>query len=114
MKLSLTGCRNLEYSSTAPAPQEKDNHVVLEVACCAICRTDAKMWNQGHRDLALPRVPGHEIAGFDNSGKLFTVWPGQACGQCRYCREGRENLCEDMRIIGFHSDGGFARFVSVP
>lgn len=114
MKLSLTGCRNLEYSSAAPAPQEKDNHVVLEVACCAICRTDAKMWNQGHRDLALPRVPGHEIAGFDNSGKLFTVWPGQACGQCRYCREGRENLCEDMRIIGFHSDGGFARFVSVP
>ncbi len=114
MKLSLTGCRNLEFSSTDSAPQKKKNHVILEVACCAVCRTDAKMWHQGHRDLALPRVPGHEIAGFDSSGKLFTVWPGQACGQCRYCLEGRENLCEDMRIIGFHSDGGFARFVSVP
>jgi nicotinate-nucleotide--dimethylbenzimidazole phosphoribosyltransferase len=114
MKLSLNGCRNLEFSPSAPAPQKKTGHRLLEVACCAVCRTDAKMWSQGHRDLALPRVPGHEIAGYDSSGNLFTVWPGQACGKCRYCREGRENLCEDMRIIGFHSDGGFARFVSVP
>ncbi|RTZ95076.1 MAG: nicotinate-nucleotide--dimethylbenzimidazole phosphoribosyltransferase [Deltaproteobacteria bacterium] len=72
------------------------------------------MWNQGHRDLVLPRVLGHEIAGHDESGRLYTVWPGQACGQCRYCMEGRENLCEEMRIIGFHSDGGFARHILVP
>ncbi|WP_457576957.1 nicotinate-nucleotide--dimethylbenzimidazole phosphoribosyltransferase [Desulfomarina sp.] len=114
MQLSLRGRRNLEFSSSAPFLHEKDNHVILEVACCAVCRTDARMWNQGHRDLTLPRVPGHEIAGFDNSGRLYTVWPGQACGKCRYCLAGRENLCEEMRIIGFHSDGGFASFVSVP
>jgi len=73
------------------------------------------MWNQGHRDLVLPRVPGHEIAGYDDrSGQLYTVWPGQSCGKCRYCTGGRENLCEEMHIIGFHSDGGFARYVSVP
>jgi len=73
------------------------------------------MWWQGHRDLILPRVPGHEIAGYDDrSGHLYTVWPGQSCGKCRYCTDGRENLCEKMRIIGFHSDGGFARYVSVP
>jgi nicotinate-nucleotide--dimethylbenzimidazole phosphoribosyltransferase len=114
IKLSLTQCRQLEYSETGSRPEKKDNHVILTVACCAICRTDAKMWNQGHRDLALPRVLGHEIAGHDESGQLYTVWPGQACGQCLYCKEGRENLCEEMRIIGFHSDGGFARYVSVP
>ena len=73
------------------------------------------MWDQGHRDLILPRVPGHEIAGYDDkSGQLYTIWPGQSCGTCKYCTEGRENLCEEMRIIGFHSDGGFARYVSVP
>ncbi len=73
------------------------------------------MWNQGHRDLVMPRIPGHEIAGYDEkTGKLYTVWPGQSCGKCRYCIDGRENLCEEMRIIGFHSDGGFARHVSVP
>ncbi|MBW1636791.1 MAG: nicotinate-nucleotide--dimethylbenzimidazole phosphoribosyltransferase [Deltaproteobacteria bacterium] len=73
------------------------------------------MWSQGHRDLVLPRIPGHEIAGYDDrSGLLYTVWPGQSCGKCRYCTDGRENLCEEMRIIGFHSDGGFSRWISVP
>jgi len=62
----------------------------------------------------MPRIPGHEIAGYDESGQLYTVWPGQSCGICQYCTDGRENLCEEMRIIGFHSDGGFARHISVP
>lgn len=73
------------------------------------------MWQQGHRDLALPRVPGHEIAAVDEkSGTLYTIWPGQSCGTCRYCRSKRENLCDEMKIIGFHSDGGFADRISVP
>ena len=67
------------------------------------------MWDKGHRDLVLPRVPGHEIAAVDTkTGILYTVWPGQACGSCFYCRSGRENLCEEMKIIGFHSNGGFS------
>ena len=90
-------------------------HINLSVLYCGICRTDAKMWDQGHRDLVLPRVPGHEIAAVDkNSGRLYTVWPGQACGSCSYCRNGRENLCEEMKIIGFHSDGGFASSLVSP
>jgi nicotinate-nucleotide--dimethylbenzimidazole phosphoribosyltransferase len=73
------------------------------------------MWDQGHRDLVLPRVPGHEIAAVDKkTGRLYTVWPGQACGSCSYCRNGRENLCEEMKIIGFHSDGGFASSLVSP
>ncbi len=115
MKLALTRCEALEIQVSSAPPPDRHGHIVLDVACCAICRTDAKMWRQGHRDLVLPRVLGHEIAGRDpQSGQLYTVWPGQACGSCRYCRSGRENLCEEMQIIGFHSDGGFARFVSVP
>ena len=73
------------------------------------------MWQQGHRDLALPRVPGHEITAVDKkTGTLYTVWPGQSCGRCRYCRNNRENLCEEMKIIGFHSDGGFSDRITVP
>lgn len=115
MKLALTRCEALELSELCNPPEVREGHVILTVSYCAICRTDAKMWRQGHRDLVLPRVLGHEIAGIDpQSDQLYTVWPGQACGVCRYCLRGRENLCEEMRIIGFHSDGGFARFVSVP
>ncbi len=91
------------------------DHINLSVLYCGICRTDAKMWAQGHRDLVLPRVPGHEIAAVDKqTGTLYTVWPGQACGSCSYCRNGRENLCEEMKIIGFHSDGGFASSLISP
>lgn len=89
--------------------------VRLSVLYCGICRTDAKMWKQGHRDLVLPRVPGHEIAACDmDSGKLYTVWPGQSCGSCFYCKSGRENLCDEMKIIGFHSDGGFSSHLIIP
>jgi nicotinate-nucleotide--dimethylbenzimidazole phosphoribosyltransferase len=115
MKLTLIHCEELEYTDHGNPPAAQQGHVVLSVLYCAVCRTDAKMWRQGHRDLALPRVLGHEIAGIDQqSGQLYTVWPGQACGVCQYCLGGRENLCEEMRIIGFHSDGGFGHSVSVP
>lgn len=115
MKLSLTQCEVLQYTAQDnPAPLQ-EGYITLAVSCCAVCRTDAKMWRGGHRDLALPRVLGHEIAGYDlESGQLYTVWPGQTCGLCRYCLGGRENLCEEMRIIGFHADGGFAHTVVVP
>ncbi len=115
MKLALTECGVMKYEESGALPETGDDRVVLDVVCCAICRTDAKMWRQGHRDLLLPRVLGHEIAAIDPAtGRLYTVWPGQVCGTCRYCLGGRENLCEEMRIIGFHADGGFARTVSVP
>lgn len=115
MKLTLIQCEALHFTKHSKPPAAQEGNITLTVSCCAICRTDAKMWRQGHRDLVLPRVLGHEIAGRDpQSGQLYTVWPGQACGLCRYCLDGRENLCEEMRIIGFHTDGGFAHAVSVP
>jgi nicotinate-nucleotide--dimethylbenzimidazole phosphoribosyltransferase len=114
MKLTLDKCGSMALGE-AGIPDEREGYVLLRVLCCAVCRTDAKMWQQGHRDLLLPRVLGHEIAGVDEStGKVYTVWPGQACGSCSYCESGRENLCEEMKIIGFHSDGGFASHVLVP
>ena len=72
--------------------------VHLKVLFCAVCRTDAKMWSQGHRDLVLPRVLGHEMVVLhEESGTQYTVWPGQHCGQCMYCLQGRENLCQQMK-----------------
>lgn len=114
MRLLLTGRRSLEIQQTADHTDIPEGEVLLKVLCCGICRTDAKMWDQGHRDLALPRVPGHEMIVADDKGRRYAVWPGSVCGRCGYCKTGRENLCRDIRIMGFHRDGGFADKVMVP
>jgi len=99
----------------APLPEPDSGEVRVRVTHCALCRTDAKMWQQGHRDLVLPRVLGHEICGFrEETGERFAIWPGKSCGNCPQCRHGAENLCPHIQIVGFHCDGGLAEAVSVP
>jgi threonine dehydrogenase-like Zn-dependent dehydrogenase len=95
-------------------PEAKDDEICLEVQYCGICRTDAKMWNTGQRDLRLPRILGHEFCGSDSNQKAFTVWPAKSCGRCSQCTSGHENLCPEIEIIGFHRDGGMSEYVSVP
>jgi L-iditol 2-dehydrogenase len=96
-------------------PKPGQGEIVLKVSHCSVCRTDAKMWYEGHRDLILPRILGHEICGSDEkSGSRFVVWPGKSCGECSPCRAGLENLCRHMSILGFHRDGGYAEHTSVP
>jgi nicotinate-nucleotide--dimethylbenzimidazole phosphoribosyltransferase len=115
MRLVLKGKGELELQMELPPAVTAPGEVALRVLCCGICRTDARMWREGHRDLVLPRVPGHEIAAVDPlTDQLYTVWPGEVCGSCPACLAGRENLCEKMRIIGFHRDGGLAAEVVVP
>lgn len=92
-----------------------DQEVLLKVSCCSVCRTDAKMWFQGQRDLLLPRVLGHEICGQKlDSDVQYVVWPASTCNKCFYCNSGVENLCSNIEVIGFHRDGGFAQYIKVP
>ena len=113
MRMILTGLKSLELQNSTK-PESREGFKRLKVQYCAVCRTDAKMWNEGHRDLVLPRVPGHEVVAIDSAGKRVAVWPGINCGACGYCLNGRENLCEHMKIIGFHNDGGFADYLLAP
>ena len=103
------------FLSEIRAPELKGRERLLRVAACGLCRTDAKMWSKGQRDLILPRIVGHEICGIDiKSGRRAVVWPGVSCGKCENCRNGRENLCRSLEIIGFNRDGGLAEYVAVP
>ena len=114
MRLTLKGRLQTALEAappaTAPVPRGFQR---LRVLRCGVCRTDAKIWHEGHREIAFPRVPGHELVVADDAGRRFVVWPGSSCGRCPACRGGRENLCDEMRIVGFHEDGGFARVVEV-
>ncbi|MCK7502746.1 MAG: alcohol dehydrogenase catalytic domain-containing protein [Desulfobacterales bacterium] len=107
-----------------PVPEPGPGEVLLRVTVTGLCRTDLKLIRAGHRDLILPRIPGEEVVGTIcetgegvrglQTGQRVYVYPGISCGACRPCRAGAGNLCEGMRIMGFHRDGGFAEYVCTP
>lgn len=119
----LRGPGDLEVTRR-PRPACPPGGLLVAVRACSLCATDAKMFARGHRDLVLPRILGHEVAGVvAEAGAGVTDWrpgeavqvaPGLPCGGCRWCLRGAPNMCERMRIIGFHEDGGLAQYLAVP
>jgi alcohol dehydrogenase, propanol-preferring len=97
-----------------PGPGE----VLIEVAACGVCRTDLHVID-GDIPAAYPVVPGHEIVGrvaalgegvrgFAVGQRIGVPWLGFTCGECPYCRSGRENLCDRPQFTGATRDGGYA------
>jgi propanol-preferring alcohol dehydrogenase len=104
-----------ELPDPAPGPGE----VLVQVKACGVCRTDLHIVDGELTEPKLPLVPGHqvvgEVAGAGEGAERFAVgarvgipWLGWACGECRYCRTGRENLCERAVFTGYGRDGGYA------
>jgi propanol-preferring alcohol dehydrogenase len=97
-----------------PGPGE----VGLRVRACGVCRTDLHLVDGELPDIPCPIVPGHEVVaevtacgpGVDlpPGSRVGVPWLGSTCGACRWCRSGRENLCEDARFTGYQIDGGYA------
>ena len=96
-------------SATLPDPTPGPGQLLLEVAACAVCRTDLHL-RDGEIDAPkLPVVLGHQIVGRAEDGTRYGVpWLGFTDGTCRYCRTGRENLCVNARFTGRDIDGGYA------
>lgn len=105
-------------------PVPRCGEIVIAVARCGICRTDRKACLDGQRDLVLPRVLGHEFAGTVAAigeevtgyqpGDRVNVHPGIGCGECEDCKNGNDQRCRNMKIFGFHLDGGFSRWCVIP
>ncbi|MEU7580713.1 zinc-dependent alcohol dehydrogenase family protein [Streptomyces sp. NPDC041068] len=108
-----------EVPDPTPGPRE----VVVEVAACGLCGTDLHIL-QGEFAPTLPVVPGHEFAGAVVGlgrdvrelavGDRVAVDPSLHCHECRYCRDGRGNLCERWAAIGVTTAGGAAQFAVAP
>jgi propanol-preferring alcohol dehydrogenase len=88
-------------------PQPGPGELLIRVHACGVCRTDLHVLDGEVRG-TLPVVPGHQIVGtVEGSGERVGVpWLGWTCGECAYCRSGRENLCERARFTGCDRDGG--------
>ena len=105
-----------------PDPEPGPGEILVEVEQCGLCRTDIHI-GEGEIDLpVLPLVPGHQIVGrvargggrFARGDRVGVAWLHQACGGCKGCRRGDENLCRHPRFTGYHVQGGFAERIKVP
>src|SRR5581483_3290572 len=99
----------------AEPPRPGPGQVRLRVEACGVCRTAVHVRDGELTHPKLPLVPGHQIVGRVVGGDGFPVgtrvgvpWLGWTCGACRYCRSGRENLCDRALFTGYTLDGGFA------
>jgi len=107
-----------------PKPECGPGDILVKVAACAICGTDIKIYNHGHPNLQPPQTIGHEISGTIaelgknvsgyRKGDRVTIVTEVGCRRCRFCRQGRQNLCENFRAIGYHLAGGFAEYILIP
>jgi len=104
-----------------PIPVAGERQVLIRVSACAVCRTDLHVVDGELPRPKLPIIPGHEIVGRvvekgASVGRLAVgdrvgiPWLGWTCGACRYCRSGRENLCDEARFTGYDIDGGYAEY----
>jgi propanol-preferring alcohol dehydrogenase len=100
--------------AVVPDPVAGAGQVLVHVEACGVCRTDLHI---ADGELTAPRYPvvlGHQIVGrrADGGGRVGIPWLGWTCGVCRYCRSGRENLCDSARFTGLDIDGGFAEWTA--
>lgn len=113
--------RKVELAVPEPGPGE----VLLEIAACGVCRTDLHLAEGDLAPRARRVVPGHEIVGnvvtlgsgvtrFATGDRVGVAWLRGACGACRYCRRGHENLCPFSTYTGWDANGGYAEYTIAP
>jgi len=104
-----------------PLPAPGPNQVLVKVHACGVCRTDLHVVDGELADPKLPIIPGHEIVGsvvrtgsrvdsLKTGERIGIPWVGHTCAECRYCRTGRENLCDSPKFTGYTLDGGYAEY----
>jgi propanol-preferring alcohol dehydrogenase len=107
------------------APQAQPGQIRVRVLTCGICRTDLHVI-EGELPAHKPDIiPGHQIVGvvdqlgtganrFKIGDRVGIAWLRFTCGECRYCKAGKENLCLNARFTGWDADGGYAEYAVVP
>src|SRR5688500_17413824 len=102
-----------------PDPDPGPGQLLLRVRACGVCRTDLHVVAGELAEPKLPLVPGHQVVAevvatgdrahrYRAADRVGVPWLGWACGACRFCTSGRENLCPEARFTGYQLDGGYA------
>jgi len=107
-----------------PTPKIRDDEVLVKVKAVSICGSDLHAYLGVSKRRIPPLVMGHEFSGEiikvgrtvkdHKEGERVVVEPIISCGTCRLCRLGRNNICENLKLVGLHLSGAFSEYVSVP
>ncbi|MEV1249258.1 zinc-binding alcohol dehydrogenase family protein [Nonomuraea sp. NPDC050022] len=103
-----------------PMPEPGVGEVLVQVEACGVCRTDLHLV-EGDLPPRHPAIsPGHQVVGRvvggdgDVGQRVGVAWLRWTCGACRYCLDGKENLCLSSAYTGWDADGGYAEYLTVP
>ena len=121
----LRGANQALEVMEVPTPSPGPGEVLVRVVGCGMCHTDLHYLDHGVKTFKEPPIIlGHEAAGTveklgDGSGDVaegdrVLIPAVLSCGTCRYCRRGRENICDNLVMLGNNMDGAYAEFVVVP
>ena len=106
-----------------PVPQKKE--ILIKVSVCGVCHTELDEIEGRTLPPKFPIIPGHQIVGrvekagknanrFKTSDRVGIAWIHSACGNCKFCLHGMENLCSEFKATGRDADGGYAEYTTVP
>lgn len=102
-------------------PVPKGDQLLVRVSACGVCRTDLHVIEAELPQRKMPVIPGHQVVGvvetigdrvtrFKPGDRVGIAWLHKTCGRCDYCRDGKENLCDNAGFTGYTVDGGYADF----
>lgn len=108
-----------------PVPEPGPGEIRIKVNVCGLCHTDLHTIEGELPEVALPRIPGHQVVGevagagaeanrFREGDRVGVAWLYSVDRTCRYCLRDLENLCQGARFTGFHVDGGYAGYMVIP
>jgi propanol-preferring alcohol dehydrogenase len=107
---------------TPPSPHGDD--LLVKVSACGVCHTELDEIEGRTPPPTLPMIPGHQVVGrvhglgpdahgYELGDRVGVAWIFSACGTCRFCRQGYENLCRDFQATGRDAHGGYAEYMTV-
>jgi L-gulonate 5-dehydrogenase len=113
MKAAIFDAPKAMHVGDWDTPHAGRDEVLVKVRAAGICAGDMYIFQGKNPYAAYPVIGGHEICG-EVDGKLVVVEPFVGCGTCYPCRIGKSNCCAKLKVLGVHSDGGYAEYMTAP